>query len=129
MSDVQETAPVAVASPAGVVSAKPAEAPAKLSAIQQVEQEILSFFQQREQAIARLHAVEGAIQAGQHILAKLKAGEATAIAEAKKLIGEAKPEVESALSAVKGEAEKAAAFVEAKAKEVVAAVEAEVGKL
>jgi hypothetical protein len=105
----------AAPAPAGVVSAQPAAQAAPSSAIQQVEQEILTFFQQREQAIARLHAVEGAIQAGQHILAKLKAGEAVAVAEAKKLIGEAKPEVEKIEKAVETEVKKVEAAVEAEA--------------
>ena len=56
------------------LSVVPTPAPAvKLSAIQIIEHEIENFIKQREQAIANVHAVEGAIQAGQHLLAKLKA--------------------------------------------------------
>ena len=90
-------APVATPTPAPVPT--PAPAP-KLTAIQIIEQEIGNFFKQREQALANVHAVDGAIQAGQHLLAKLKA-----------------------------EAAKAETFVETEAKKVVAAVEAEAKKL
>ena len=44
----------------------------KLNAIQLIEREILSFQRQREQHMANVHAAEGAIQAGQHLLNVLK---------------------------------------------------------
>jgi hypothetical protein len=71
-----------------------AAAPVKLTAIQVIEQELGNFLRQREQAVANVHAVEGAIQATQQLLAKLKA------------------EVEKAEAFVKAEAEKAVAAVE-----------------
>ena len=64
-----------------------------LTAIELVEQELGNFFRQREQAIANVHAVDGAIQSTQHLLAKLKA------------------EVVKAEAWVKAEAEKAEAEV------------------
>jgi hypothetical protein len=48
-------------------------APQKLNAIQLIEQELVGFIKQREQAIANVHAVDGAIQAARHLLDKLKA--------------------------------------------------------
>ena len=76
--------PVPVATP----TPAPVTAP-KLTAIQIIEQEIVTFFRQKEQAVANVYAVEGAIQAGQHLLAKLKAEAAKAETfvenEAKKL--------------------------------------------
>lgn len=58
----------------GPIAPAPAPAPApKLTAIQLIEQEIGNFFRQKEQAVANVHAVEGAIQGAQHLLAKLKA--------------------------------------------------------
>lgn len=87
--------------PAPVATPAPAPTPApKLTAIQIIEQEISNFFRQKEQAVANVHAVEGAIQAGQHLLAKLKA-----------------------------EAAKAETFVETEVKKAVAVVEAEAKKL
>ena len=68
--------------------------PARLNAIQLIEQEILGFVKQREQAIANVHAVDGAIQAAQHLVAKLRAEAARAEAEAKKLVTEAVAELE-----------------------------------
>jgi hypothetical protein len=61
-------------------AAAPAPRPAapKLNAIQILEQELVSFFKQREQAVANLNAVEGAIQAAQHLLARLRAEAAKA---------------------------------------------------
>jgi hypothetical protein len=55
----------------------------KLTAIQLIEQELGNFIKQREQAVANVHAVEGAIQAAQHLLAKLKqeAAKAEAVVE------------------------------------------------
>ena len=72
-----------------------AAAPAKpLTAIQVIEQEIVGYFKQKEQMIANVHAIDGAIQGGQALLAKLKAeiakGEAFAKAEVEKAEAEAK---------------------------------------
>jgi hypothetical protein len=64
-------------------SAPIAPAP-KLTAIQLIEQELSGFIQQREQAIANVHAVDGAIQGAQRLLAKLKQAAAEAEAETKK---------------------------------------------
>jgi len=62
-----------------VATAVPVEVPApKLTAIQVIEQEIGSYFKQKEQAIANLHAIDGAIQAGTRLLALLKAEAAKA---------------------------------------------------
>lgn len=82
--------------PALPVAEPTAAAPApKLNAIQMIEQEIAGFLRQREQAIANVHAVDGAIQAGNHLLAKLRAAAA-----------EAKVEVEKGLQVVETEAVK-----------------------
>lgn len=69
----------------------PATAP-KLTAIQIIEQELQNFIQQRvqavktaEQAMANVHAIEGAIQAGQHLLVKLKAEAAKVEVEVEKV--------------------------------------------
>ena len=96
MSEVNETAanptgaPGAVAAQpsagAGAASAAPAAAaPAKpRTAIQIIEQEIVGYFKQREEAIARVHAIDGAIQSAQHILMALKAEAAKGIDDLKK---------------------------------------------
>lgn len=93
MSDVQTPAPTPVA-------ATPAPAQ-KLTAIQIIEQEIANFIKQRESAVANVHALEGAIQAGQHLLAKLKAAAVTAETEVKKLVGEAEAEISKGIAIVK----------------------------
>ena len=56
----------------------------KLNAIQIIEQELGNFIKQREQAVSNVHAVEGAIQAAQHLLARLKAAVVAAEDEIKK---------------------------------------------
>jgi nucleotide-binding universal stress UspA family protein len=95
----------------------PAAAVPPLTAIELIEQELANFFRQREQAIANVHAVDGAIQSTQHLLAKLKAevvkGEAwvkaeaeRVEAEAKKLAGEAETEVSKGIHVVEAEAKK-----------------------
>ena len=77
------------------------QAPApNLNAIQIIEQDIVRFFQQKEQAIANVHAIEGAIQATQHLLARLKAEALKAETEAKKLAGEAETEVKTVVGEV-----------------------------
>ena len=78
---------------------EPTEAPAvtapapKLNAIQVIEQEIGNFFRQKEQAVANVHAVEGAIQAAQHLLARLKQEAAKAEAEVEKVVEFVKKEL------------------------------------
>ena len=96
MSETPATTAVATAS---------AVAP-KLNAIQLVEREIGNFIKQREQAVANVHAVEGAIQAGNHLLAKLKAAAASAEAEAKKLAAEVEAKAKAVIADVESEAKK-----------------------
>ncbi len=74
-----------------VVNAVQVPAP-KLTSIQLIEQEIVNFGKQAEQAaknaeqaVANVHAVQGAIQGAQHLLAKLRAAEASAAAEVTKV--------------------------------------------
>lgn len=120
MSEVETNSPAApaapVASPVPAVAAA-APAPAK-NALQIVEEQIVAFIQQREKAIANVHAIEGALQASQHLLGVLKAEALKAEAAAK-----------AAVEAAKAEAEKAATKAETVAEEVVTAVEAEAKKL
>ena len=99
MSDVTATPAVATA-----------PAAPKLNAIQIIEREIGNFFKQREQAVANVHAVDGAIQASQHLLAALKAEAAKAEAVVEKGIHlveavakGAETRVEAAVDAVEGE--------------------------
>ena len=80
-------------SPLAATAAPVAPSP-KLNSIQLIEQEVVNFFKQKEQAIANVHAVEGAIQAAQFLLAKLKAEAAKAEAEVAKVAGEVVAEVE-----------------------------------
>jgi hypothetical protein len=88
-----------------VVAATPAPAQ-KLTSIQIIEQELGNFFKQKEQAIANVNAVEGAIQAAQHLLNRLRQEAAKAEAEAKKLLDEAKTEVAKGIALVETEAKK-----------------------
>jgi hypothetical protein len=96
------TSPVAVGPvPVPQGSQAPAPAPAApLTAIQIVEQQIQGFIQQHEKAVSNVHAIEGAIQAHQSLLMRLRQEEVKAIAYAKKLgdaaITEAKQAAESA---------------------------------
>jgi hypothetical protein len=73
-------APAALAvAPAGAPVGTAAQNTApKLNAIQRIEQELITFMRQREQAVANVHAIDGAIQAAQHIVAVLKGEEAKA---------------------------------------------------
>jgi hypothetical protein len=97
----------------------PAAAPAPaLNAIQRIEAEIVTFVKQREQAVANVHAVEGAIQGAQHLLAILKNDFAKAEAEAKKLLGEVKPEAEAGIHVVEADAKKIVDAIEAEAKKL-----------
>lgn len=88
MSTPAQALPAAAPAVAAQQIAKP------LTAIQVIEQEIVGYFKQKEQMIANVHAIDGAIQSGQALLAKLKAeiakGEAWAKAEAEKVEAEAK---------------------------------------
>ena len=64
-----------------------ATAPAKkLTALETIEQEIGTWFKQREQQIENIKALDGAIQGGQRLLSVLKAEAEKAEAEAKKLL-------------------------------------------
>jgi hypothetical protein len=89
-----------------VVNAVQVPAP-KLTSIQLIEQELQGFFKhaeaaakQAEQAVANVHAIQGAIQGAQHLLAKLKAAEAAAATEAKNLTSEAETSAKNAIHAV-----------------------------
>ena|SRR5579863_1075262 len=91
------------AAPAVAVASAPAAAPVpatpspkKLNALETIEQDIANFFKQREEAIARVHAIDGAIQASQHLLGRLKAN----LEEAAK---DVKAEVEKGIALVKKE--------------------------
>lgn len=92
--------PVAPAPPAAALApaAGPAAAPAKpLNAFQIVEQELVGYIRQREQQIANLHAIEGAIQGAQKLVGILKAEAAKAEnfveAESSKVVEFVKKEV------------------------------------
>ena len=87
MSDTPATPAVPVVATASAAAPAP-----KLNAIQLIEQELVGFFKQREQAIANVHAVDGAIQGAQRLLGILKAEAAKAEAEVVKLAGEAETE-------------------------------------
>jgi predicted RNA-binding protein associated with RNAse of E/G family len=67
----------------------------KLNAIQLIEQELAGFFKQAEvaakqaeQAVANVHAIQGAIQGTNLLLSKLKTAALEAETEAKKLVGD-----------------------------------------
>ena len=96
-----------MSTPSSPVVATAAAVPApKLNSIQLIEQEIGNFFKQKEQAIANLHALDGAIQAAQHLVAVLKTAAAKAEAEAVKIAGEVKTEATKIVDAVEAEAKK-----------------------
>lgn len=101
----------------GVVTAGPAPAaPEKpKNAIQVLESEIVNFMRQREQAVANVHAIDGAIQAAQHILARLRAEAAKAEALFKK-----------AAVDVEAEGKKVATAVETEVKDVVREVKSKI---
>jgi hypothetical protein len=95
MSEQEVLIATAVGTPAAAPVVTPA-VPVKLTAIQVIEQELSGFMKsaevaakQAEQAVANNHAVQGAIQGAQRLLARLREEEAKAIAfaadEAKKL--------------------------------------------
>jgi hypothetical protein len=98
------SAPTAAPVPGPVVVA-----PAKpKNAIQIIEEEIANFFRQKEQAIANVHAIDGAIQAGQVMLGKLKAEAAKAIAAAEADLAKVEGYVKAEVGKVETEAEKLA---------------------
>jgi ABC-type transporter Mla subunit MlaD len=92
---------------AGTVETTVAAVAPKPTAIQLIQAELANFFKQAEaaakqaeQAVANVHAVQGAIQATQHLLAKLKAEAEKAEAEGKKLLDEAEAEVKKGIAIV-----------------------------
>ena len=104
--------------PVTQTAAAPVAAPAKpLNAIQLVEQDIVRYIQtkeqavkQYEQALANVHAVDGAIQATQNLLQRLKAEAAKAVTavktEAVKVETDVKSDVAKAEGAIEGAVEK-----------------------
>jgi outer membrane protein TolC len=113
------TGPVVVTPEMAANAAQVAQSPArKMSSIELIEQEIVGFFKQREQAIANVHAVDGAIQAAQMLVGKLKAAAQQAEAEVKRLATEA-------TQAVEAETQKLIGSVEAGADKVVEFVKKE----
>ena len=109
MSEVTSQVPASqvpaatVAAPAAPAAAAPAK---PRTAIQVIEQELTGYFKQREEAIARVHAIDGAIQSAQHILMALKAeaakgialvqaGAKAVVAETEKIAGEVETAVET----------------------------------
>ena len=98
MSEATQQAAPATQGPTVVPPAAP------LTAIQIVERQIQGFIQQHEKAIANVHAIEGAIQATQHLLGQLKQEEVKAFAAAKRVIGATEDAVEGAVTAVETDA-------------------------
>jgi len=84
----------------------------KLNAIQVVEKELLGFRTQREQAVANVHAVDGAIQAAQHLLALLKVEAAKAETEVEKVVGAVESAVKTGIHVVESVAQRVEAAVE-----------------
>lgn len=102
--------PVTPATPAVATAAVVAP---KLNAIQLVEAELQNFVKQAElaakqaeQAVANVHAVQGAIQGAQRLLNILKTEAAKGEAEAKKLAEDVVTEVEKGIHVVEAEAKK-----------------------
>lgn len=113
---MSSTPSAVVAVPASV---KTVEVPAKpLTAIQRIEAELANWMKQHEQAIANVHALEGAIQGGQHLLTVLKAEEAKAMAAAQQVDAGIKQEAEKIETSVVAEAEKVAGTVEGELKKI-----------
>lgn len=75
----------------------------KLSALQMIEQEIGQFFKQREVAIANIHALDGAIQAYQQLMGKLRAEAAKVEDEVKKVVSDVEGEANKIIDFVKKE--------------------------
>jgi len=82
------------------MSETPATPAPKLNAIQVIEQEIVNFAKQREQAIANVHAVDGAIQAAQHLKSLLIAEAAKAETAVKNAVGTLVKDVEAVATKV-----------------------------
>lgn len=97
----------------------------KPNAIQMIETELVNFLRQKEQAIANLHAIDGAIQAAQAFLNKLRAEAAKAEAEAKKLATETVAEVEKVAETVATDVKTEAEKVEAKVVSIAEAAKKE----
>ena len=72
-----------------------------MSPIEIIEAELATFIRGKEQAIANLHAFDGAIQAIQTVVAKLKAEASKAESEVKTVAGEAEGKVVSIVDAAK----------------------------
>ena len=68
--------------PVAPAAATPAAPALKLNALQMLQQQFQEYLAQREQAIARVHAVDGAIQAVQQTIVKLQAEAAKGVAAA-----------------------------------------------
>jgi hypothetical protein len=114
MSEATAATPTVTATPA------PAKQP---SAIQLLEAELVNFVRQKEQTIANLHVIDGAIQATQVLIGKFKAEIAKAEAEAKKLAEEGIAEVEKLAGEAETEAEHVATEVKDKVVSIASAVE------
>ena len=116
---MSETQAVPVAgTPAPVATPKP-------NAIQLIEAELANFIKQAEvaaknveQAVANVHAIQGAIQGTKHLLAKLQGAAIAAEAEVKKVLGEAKPEAVKIVTEVETEEKTVVADIEAEAKKL-----------
>ena len=100
------TVPAPIATATAVATPVPAAPAAPKSAIQLIEEQIVGFIKQREQAIANVHAVEGALQGAQHLLTLLKNEAVKAESEATKVVTEIKTKVNNVVSAVEAEAKK-----------------------
>lgn len=109
------TLPVPVATATAVATPVPA---APKSAIQLIEEQIVGLIKQREQAIANVHAVEGALQGAQHLVGLLKAEAAKAEVAAKELAAKVEAEAKNLLSEAKAEITKVVDAVEAEAKKL-----------
>ena len=115
--------PAAATAPAAVAPVS------KPNAIQIIEQELVKFFQQREQAVANVHAIDGAIQGAQKLLGILKAEAAKAEVEAKKLLAAAEAETKKLLADAQTEATKVEGEVKAEVVKVEGEVVTEIGKV
>ena len=81
-----------------------APAPVKKSAIELIEEDIVSYLRQKEQAIFNLHLVEGAIQGARSLITRLKAEAAKAEVESKKIGAEVEHVAETVVTDAKNEA-------------------------
>lgn len=94
-------------SPVAPVAATAVPVPApKLNAIQILERDLAEFIRNREQAIANLHAVNGAIQGAERILADLKTEAAKAETVVKTVAKDVASEATKVVDFVKKEVEK-----------------------